>query len=308
MDLDRLREFTVLAERGSLHDAALALGISPATLSARLHAFEDSLNAHLVSVQGKSLRLTKEGQSLLVHARDILRAYQSLTEAVAVASRHTAHRLRLALPESSLPLFLGPFLDRINRSWPSVRIELVDGSRLPLAQSLLSGGVDLIFALRMDSGAPEGLVRHDIAQPFHHVLLPRNHRLSQRSSLTLSDLSDECFILSPDVGEADMRSFQLANLAASGIRFKTYDSGTDAAFTKLLVPIGKGILLLACPVPDLPPNTVSISVLDLPRPATPCVFACRQSGNPDVSEFLTDYMAFCRGSLRASAGQGGTTA
>ena len=30
--------------------------------------------------------------------------------------------------------------------------------------------------------------------------------------------------------------------------------------------IGKGILLLACPVPDLPPNTVSISVLSrMPR-------------------------------------------
>lgn len=305
MDLDRLREFTVLADRGSLHDAALALGISPATLSARIHTFEDSLNAHLVSVQGKSLRLTEEGRSLLVHARDILRAYQSLTEAVSVASRHAYRRLRIALPETSLPLFLGPFLERINQTWPSVRIELIDGSGLPLAQSLLSGEIDLVFALRMDSGAPEGLVRHDIAQPFHHVLLPRSHRLAQRSSLTLADLSGECFILSPGVGEADMRSFQLSNLAASGIRCQTYDSGTDAAHAKLLVPIGKGILLLACPVPDLPPNTVSISVRDLPHPATPCVFACRQSANPDVSEFLADYMAFCRSGLRAAAGQGG---
>lgn len=305
MDLERLREFTVLAERGSLQAAAHTLGIPPATLSARIHTFEESLNTRLVAVKGKSLALTEEGRSLLVHARGILSAYRSMTDAVAAASRHSYRRLRIALSETSLPLFLGPFLDQINLTWPGVRIDLLDGSRMPIGESLLSGTVDLYFALLMDSAVPDGLIRYDIARPFHHVLLPKQHRLAQCTSISISDLDGECFILAPNSEEACVRNFQLTNLAAAGIRYRTYDSKTDAVYTKLLVPIGKGVLLMPTPVPDLPPNTVNISVRGLPHPAIPCVFACRQSGNPDVRQFMADYTAFCRDTLRMEGTQGG---
>ena len=85
---------------------------------------------------------------------------------------------------------------------------------------------------------------------------------------------------------------------SAGIRYQTYDSETDAAYTKLLVPIGKGVLLLPTPVPDLPPSTVSISVKGLPHPAVPCVFTLKQSDNPDVQAFIRDYADFCRTALQ----------
>lgn len=299
MDLDRLREFSVLADAGSLKAASERLNVAPATLSARLHAFEHSLNARLISVQGRSLRLTEQGESLLIHAHEILNRYQALTGAVSIASRHAYRKLKIALSETSLPLFLGPFLDQLNLTWPEIRIDLVDGSRMQIAQSLLSGAVDLYFALLMDKSVPDGLIRYDIAQPFQHVLLPSQHRLAQSTSISLADLDGETFILSPNREEACVRNFQLTNLAAAGIRYKTYDSETDAAYTKLLVPIGKGVFLMPTPAPDMPPNAVSISVRGLPYPATPCVFACRRSENPDVSQFMTDFMVFCQNSLKS---------
>lgn len=306
MNLDRLREFAVLAERGSYSAAAAVLGLAPATLSARLHAFEESLDAKLLVCAEGTLEPTEAGRILLSHARGILAAYRATADAVAAASRHAYHRLRIALAETSLPIFLGPFLDRINRTWPDVRIDLVNGSRLPLAESLLHGTVDLYCTLLMDDAVPEGLIRLNIAQPFHHVLLPREHRLAQRTSVSIRELDGECFILSPNSEEPCIRNFQLTNLAAAGIGYRTYDSETDAVYTGLLVPIGKGILLMPSPAPNLPPNTVALSVRDLPYPATPCVFACRQSANPDVNEFMTGFAAFIReASRRDAAMQGG---
>ena len=307
MNLDRLHEFVVLAGHGSLSAAAAALHLAPATLSARFHAFEESLDVKLLVSTGGVLAPTPAGRILLSHARGILSAYQATADAIATASRHTYRRLRIALVGTSLPLFLGPFLDRINRTWPDVRIDLVSGSRLPLAESLLRGAVDLYCTLLMDDAVPEGLIRLDIAQPFHHILLPREHSLARRTSVSIRELNGECFILSPDSEEPCIRNFQLTNLAAAGIQYRTYDSETDSIYIPLLVPIGKGILLMPSPVPNLPPNTVALAVRDLPHPATPCIFACRQSANPDVSEFMTGFAAFIHeASLRKTDASGGT--
>lgn len=306
MNLERLREFVVLAECGSLSAAAASLSLAPATLGARLRALEESLDAKLlVSAEG-ALMPTEAGRILLTQARGILAAYRTTADAVAAASRHTYHRLRIALTGTSLPIFLGPFLDRINQTWPDVRIDLVNGSRLPLAESLLRGTVDLYCTLLMDDAVPEGLTRLNIAQPFHHVLLPREHSLAQRTSVSIRELNGECFILSPNTEEPCVRNFQLTNLAAAGIQYRTYDSETDAVYIGLLVSIGKGILLMPSPAPNLPPNTVALAVRDLPYPVTPCVFACRQSANPDVPEFMRGFADFIgEASRRNAAVRGG---
>ena len=294
VNLDRLHEFVVLAGCGSLSAAANELGLAAATLGARFHAFEESLDAKLLIAGADGLEPTEAGRILLAHAGGILATYRVTAGAVAAASRHAYRRLRIALAETSLPIFLGPFLDRINRTWPDVRIDLVNGSRLPLVESLLRGTVDLYCTLLMDDAVPEGLVRMNIAQPFHHVLLPREHRLAQRTSVSIRELDGECFILSPNSEEPCIRNFQLTNLAAAGIRYRTYDSETDAVYTALLVPIGKGVLLMPSPTPNPPPNSVALSVRDLPYPATPCILACRQSANPDVREFMSNFAAFIR--------------
>lgn len=160
MNLDRLREFAVLAEYGSFNAAADALQLAPSTLGARFHAFEDSLDARLLVAREGVLEPTEAGRILLSHARSILAVYRATAAAVATASRHAYRRLRIALAETSLPMFLGPFLDRINRTWPDVRIDLVNGSRLPLVESLLRGTVDLYCTLLMDDAVPEGLTEH----------------------------------------------------------------------------------------------------------------------------------------------------
>ena len=214
MNLDRLHEYVVLAERGSISAAAADLGLAPATLGARLRAFEESLDAKLLVAGGSGLVPTESGRILLTRAGSILATYRATAAAVATASRHAYRRLRIALAETSPPIFLGPFLDRINRTWPDVRIDLVNGSRLPLAESLLHGTVDLYCTLLMDDIVPEGLTRLNIARPFHHVLLPREHRLAQRTSVSIRELDGECFILSPNSEERCIRNFQLTTLAA----------------------------------------------------------------------------------------------
>ena len=302
MDIQKLSEFSLIGQMGSIRSAAAALDVSPATLTARLHAFEREMGADLFGKGG----LTEAGKHLLAQAPEILQYWQRVTNEVTAASQHTYRHLRISLPETIMPLFLGPFLDHLNRAWPDVHIDLLDGTDLSIEESLRSGQVDVFFAVMIDRQTPPDLERYDIAMPHHHLLLPANHPLAQKNELRLRDLDGEQFILAPNGACACVRNFQLTNLAAGKIRYSLYDSQSTITFSKLLVSIGKGLFLSPSPIPDLPPNTVSVMIRELPYPATPCYFVHKQTANADAAAFVRDFQAFTKeGSGRLRPREGG---
>ena len=98
----------------------------------------------------------------------------------------------------------------------------------------------------------------------------------------------------PRTRENCLRDFQFRSLEASGISYRIYESETSPLFYKLLVPIGKGVILSPRDVMDLPPNTVCISVSDVPYPAAPCFFYDRASLNEEAEAFVSDYVIFAK--------------
>lgn len=301
MDIQKLSEFALVGQTGSIRSAAAKLHIAPTTLSCRIHAFEQELGAILLERQG----LTEAGKQLLTQAPDILQRWQTTMKEVTAASQHAYRHLRISLPETIMPLFLGPFLEHLNRTWPQIHIDLLDGTDLPMEETLRSGEVDVFFAMMIDHQTPPDLERYDIATPNHHLLLPSRHPLTNKNELRLRDLNGEQFILAPNGACACVRNFQLTNLAAGKIRYTLYDSQSTITYSKLLVSIGKGLFLSPSPIPDLPPNTASLMIRDLPYPATPCFFVHKQTGNADAVAFVHDFLAFTRdasGMMRSTEG------
>lgn len=293
MDLERLEEFVAIAEHGTLKEASSVLGLSVATLSARLIRFEEHLGIPLFQRTGNAMVLTDGGRHLLPNAMEILSQYQTIRQDMHRAKEHSYHKLRIAVTGFSLPLHLGPFLDVLILNHPHMQLELLDDSSCGIADGLSSGEVDLYFGPVLDEPIPKNLLRHTIGSPGEFVLLPKSHPLADRSMISIRELDGECFIQYPQTAESAIRDFQLRNLRDSGIRHTIYDSGTSVLFSKLLVPIGKGLLLYTHTI-DLPPNTVCIPVTDLPHHASLCFFCHRNSTNPDVAAFVKDYLAFAK--------------
>lgn len=293
MDLERLTEFVTVAQLGTLKEAASSLGLSVATLSARLIRFEEHLGTQLFLRTSGSMVLTDSGRHLLPNALEILSRYRTIRQDMHRAKDHSYHKLRIAITGTSLPLHLGPFLDRLILNYPDMQLDLLDDSRCSIAESLISGEADLYFGPTLNEPVPRNLVRHVIGSPGEFVLLPNNHRLANRSMISIRELDGEQFILYPKTAESAIRDFQLKNLRDSGIRYTLYESNTSVLFSKLLVPIGKGLLLYTHTL-DLPPNTVCIPVTDLPYHASICFFYRKGSTNPDVAAFVRDYLAFIK--------------
>lgn len=294
MDFDRLAEFLVIAKCGSIKKAALELGISGATLSARLIRFEEHLGTPLFTRKADALLLTPAGEQLLPSAAEILSSFQKLSGEMHAVHEHAYHQLRIAISGSTLPLNLGPFLDQLNLSYPGIHLEIMDDSHYGIVDGLQSGAVDIYFAPVMEDFAPKGLVKVPVSTSNQYVILPRRHRLADRTMVSIRELDGEQFILYPRTAEPANRDFQLRNLKDSGIRYTLYDSDTASVFYKLLVPVGKGVLLRAMPMMDIPPNAVCLPVTDLPHQATTCFFYDKVNPKEDVLAFARDFPKFAK--------------
>lgn len=294
MDLERLEEFVAVAQHGTLKEAAYGLGISVATLSARLIRFEEHVGLPLFHRTGSAMVLTDGGKHLLPNALEILSHYRSIRQDMHRAKEHSYNKLRIAVSGSSLPLHLGPFLDHLVLNHPDMQLELLDDSHCGILDGLTSGAVDIYFAPVLEEPVPRNLFRQVVGSPGEYVLLPRSHPLADRSMISIRELDGEQFILYPQTAEPSIRNFQIKNLQDSGIRYSIYESNTAVLFSKLLVPIGKGILLYTTHMMDLPPNTVCIPVTDLPHHASICFFYQKINPNPDVPAFARDYLAYTR--------------
>lgn len=294
MDFDRLEEFVAVAEHGSIKKAAPELGVSDATLSARINRLEEYIGAALFERSGGAMTLTATGQLLLPSAVDILSRCRKLRRELRAAQEHAYHQLRIAISGSNLPLNLGPFLDQLNLNNPNIRLELLDDSRWGIVDGLQAGAVDIYFAPVMEDFSPKGLARNPVSTSAQFVVLPRGHRLADRSMVSIRELDREQFILYPQTAEPAIRNFQLRNLQDSGIRYTLYDGDTATLFYKLLVPVGKGLLLRPTPMIDLPPNAVCLPVTDLPHPATMCFFYDKANPRADVQAFVRDFSQFAK--------------
>lgn len=80
MDFARLRLLRELAHRGTMTAVGIARGLTSSAVSQQLSALERHLGIKVLERVGRRVRLTPEGERLLVHAKDILHAVELAEE------------------------------------------------------------------------------------------------------------------------------------------------------------------------------------------------------------------------------------
>jgi DNA-binding transcriptional LysR family regulator len=72
LDLDLLRCFATVAERGGFTAAGVALGLTQSAISLKVKRLEDLLGRRVFDRTSRSLALTPQGETLLAYARRML--------------------------------------------------------------------------------------------------------------------------------------------------------------------------------------------------------------------------------------------
>jgi DNA-binding transcriptional LysR family regulator len=120
LEIDLLRAFVAVAETGGFTAASDIVGRSQSAVSQKIIRLEELLGHRLFERTSRSLRLTRDGEQLLMTARRMLElndiAVRSMLEPAAVGA------LRLGISEDFVPRQLPGLLARFRRLRPARRL------------------------------------------------------------------------------------------------------------------------------------------------------------------------------------------
>lgn len=155
LDLDLLRGFVTVAERGGFTAAGAALGLTQSAVSLKVKRLEEVLGKPVLLRHPKRVALTREGETLLAYARRMLALNEEAVRRFVAPP--VAGRLRLGVADHFVPRHLTPTLARFARTWPELRIEVEVGRSHELRAALAREELDLVLGKRRD-GETEGRV------------------------------------------------------------------------------------------------------------------------------------------------------
>lgn len=128
-DWNDLRYFLAVARGGGLTHAASALGVSPATVSRRIDAFEEALGIKLFIRRQTGYLLTDDGERMQESALPVeqaMLAFGRQTQDVADVGCWSGN-IRVACPELVAAHWITPRLDEFFLKYPGLRVELIVG-------------------------------------------------------------------------------------------------------------------------------------------------------------------------------------
>jgi len=140
-DLDLLRTFIAIAERGSFTRAAEAVHKTQSAVSMQMKRLEDSLQKRLFVRDGRNSRLTSHGEHLLEYAR---RMVELNNEAMnALAEPELSGLVRIGTPDDYADRILPETLARFARTHPQIMVDVECRSSGDLIAMTERGELDL---------------------------------------------------------------------------------------------------------------------------------------------------------------------
>jgi DNA-binding transcriptional LysR family regulator len=141
LDLQLIRTFFTVAERGSMTVAAHVLAMTQGAVSQQIKRLEDMLACQLFVRDRRALRLTAPGERLQSHARQLL----ALNDAVWRDMQHAndAGQVRLGVPYDLVGTVIAPLLRSYGEQHPAVDIVLVCAASPDLLTALGKGEIDV---------------------------------------------------------------------------------------------------------------------------------------------------------------------
>jgi molybdate transport repressor ModE-like protein len=152
LNLDQLRAFVEVIERGSITAAAKELNLTQPAITHQIQELERRFDVALVERIGKKTYLTEAGEKLLEHARHLLEADERTRSAMRRFGDGWLERVRVGTSATVLMYALPPILRQLKTDHPQLEINLKAGLTTGTLQLLKANALDLgICALPVEN-------------------------------------------------------------------------------------------------------------------------------------------------------------
>lgn len=192
MEIEYLREFTVIAKLESFSKAADELCISQSSLSKHMLALERDLGTPLLVRNSRNVTLSVAGAHILPLAAQI---YELENKIRVVADRQSTREKDL-LSIASIPVMaqynITGLLAKFQRLHPDVTLEVMECEQQDIQNKLEKDECQLAFTRQgLEVGADEELKTVTVCRDNLVAVVSRSHPLAKKETLNLMDLEQE---------------------------------------------------------------------------------------------------------------------
>lgn len=191
MTLLQLEVFVAVVDAGGFTRAADKLNMSQSGVSHTIAALEAELGMPLLIRNRKGVQLTEVGETVLIHAREMLNRMEQIRQTAAAAAGLQIGTLRIgSFPSASAKLLPG-ILRRFRDRYPKIAWTMFEGDYDEVREWILGGAVDAALLPHPD----EALETAPLLEDELVAVLPASHSMSSEHELTWAAMAGEPFIM-----------------------------------------------------------------------------------------------------------------
>lgn len=175
----------------SLSDAAQKLGRTQPAVSAAIRGLEDQLGLRLFQREGRKLVPVPEARYLLIEAQAILAQIAQVRQTMQSLVDGNTGRLVLAAMPGPVAMLFPRFVASQVTGNTDLKISILARTSTQIAELARAQNIDFGFADAPVDESAGRLYSADLISGLCFVAVPKDHRLAQKSSLSLNDLSGQ---------------------------------------------------------------------------------------------------------------------
>ncbi len=153
MSIKALRTLYTIHQQGSFAAAGDKLGLTQAAVSIQIRQLEEQLGTRLFDRIGRNQVLNHDGRKVLERAEQILDLYAQLGDGLGAAGQFSGELL-IGAVFSVQTGALGPVLAKLRDDYPQLKIKVLRGMSIDLAQRVESGELDAVLITEPQHNIP----------------------------------------------------------------------------------------------------------------------------------------------------------
>lgn len=227
-----------IIELGSFTKAAESLGYTQSSISQMIASLESELSIKLLTRSRYGVKLTIEGADLYPFIERSIYQYRSMLEKANEIRGLETGIIRVGTISSVTCHWMPQLINGFKKEYPNVQFLFHQGDYTLIPEWIASGQIDFGF---INPNADTNLNTKTIKDGEMLAVLPKNHPLAKKKSISLSDLIDEPYILLEEGHYSEpMAAFETAGIIPN-IQYTIHD---DYAIM-MMVEEGLGVSILA---------------------------------------------------------------
>ncbi|GAA1138891.1 LysR family transcriptional regulator [Nesterenkonia lutea] len=287
----RLTTLRTFAQCGTVGATAELTGYSPSAVSAQLRELQRVLGMELLTRDGRGLRLTTTGRFLVTGSDAVVAEWERLRAAALEAGGQIQSNFEIGGFSTAAAQLLAPLAATLRTTRPLLKVRVLEVNPARCLDLLVAERIDLaVIVVMQDDEHVDEDPRFEQTTLFNDpldVILPSDHRLASRATVTLEELALEPWIT--EAPGSAYHSLFAAAFTAIGVTPRVAHEAVEWETQVAFVGAGLGVGLL----PRLAALRSAENVIRLPisgrgKPSRRIVAVARQgsTGSPLIRESM----------------------